>query len=90
MKPIDCPETSVTEHQPMYHLRRAKTRTLLTLSKSLIFRILFIIPYHLALEMKLQNIAKQLKDNTFCSVSTRQKFVSLFNADYEVRIGNLS
>jgi len=58
MRPIDCPETSVTKHQPTYHLRRAKTRTLLTLSKSVIFRILFVIPYHLALEMKVQNIAK--------------------------------
>jgi len=40
--------------------------------------------------MKVQNIAKQLKDNTFCSVSTRQKFLLLFNADYEVQIGNRS
>jgi hypothetical protein len=73
---------SVTKHQPTYRLRRAKARTLPTLSKSVIFGILFIIPYHLALEMKIQNIAKELKDNTFGSVSTGQKFLLLFNADF--------
>lgn len=46
---IDCPETSVSKHQPTYHLRRAKTRTLLTLSKSVIFRILFVIPLSLSI-----------------------------------------
>jgi hypothetical protein len=88
MRPIDCLETSVTKHLPMYHLIRAKTRTQLTLSKSVSFE--FFIPYHLALEMKVKNIAKQTNDKTFFSDSTRQKFLLLLNADYEVQIGNRS
>jgi hypothetical protein len=83
MRTVDCPETSVTKHQSTYPLRRAKISTLLALSNSVIFRILFIIPYHLVLEMNVKNIVKQLKDNTFFSVSTtRKKFTLLFNADY--------